>query len=296
MMAVTTEKGMLLHNELLAKYTTWRVGGPAEKMYLPADRNDLIKFIKALPGHEQLFWLGLGSNLLVRDGGIRGVVINTRGRLKAMRALDSSSVYVEVGVPCAHVARYCSEQGFAGAEFLAGIPGTMGGALKMNAGAFGGETWNIVKTVEMINRHGRVISRERDQFQVSYRTVRGPESEWFLAVELQLNAGEPLLSQQKIKSLLAQRALAQPTSKPTCGSVFKNPPSEYAARLIDACGLKGHRIGGACVSTMHANFIENSGQASAADIEALIEYVQQQVKMQHGIDLVTEVCIVGEKA
>lgn len=296
MMALTTEKGTLLRNESLAKYTTWRVGGPAEKMYLPADKNDLIEFIRQLPGHEQLFWLGLGSNLLVRDSGIRGIVINTRGRLKAMHALDSSRIYVEVGVPCAHVARYCSEQGLAGAEFLAGIPGTMGGALKMNAGAFGGETWNIVKSVEMINRHGRVMSRGQDQFLVGYRAVRGPESEWFLAAELQLNPGEPLLSQQKIKRLLAQRALTQPTSKPTCGSVFKNPPSEYAARLIDACGLKGHRIGGARVSAMHANFIENTGQASAADIEGLIEFIQRQVKTQHGIHLETEVCIVGEKA
>ncbi len=150
--------GRLLKNEMLAKYTSWRVGGPADQMYIPQDRQDLIEFIKALPKAEPVFWIGLGSNLLVRDGGIRGTVINTKGRLKEMRLAGQGLVYVEAGVPCAHVARFCGEQGLTGAEFLAGIPGTMGGALKMNAGAFGGETWNIVKNVEMVDASGNVTS------------------------------------------------------------------------------------------------------------------------------------------
>lgn len=285
--------GTLLKNEPLAKYTSWRVGGPAEQMYLPENKQDLIDFLTALPEHENIFWLGLGSNLLIQDGGIKGTVINTRGRLKEMQLIDSTKVYVEAGVPCAHVARFCTDLELTGAEFLAGIPGTMGGALKMNAGAFGAETWNIVGSVEMINANGEVTSRETDHFDVTYRAVKGMEDEWFLSVVLRLKKGEARISQQKIKGLLAQRSLTQPTNKPTCGSVFKNPPGDYAARLIEACDLKGYQLGGACVSKKHANFIENTGQATAADIEKLIEYIQQQVKQKHSVNLQTEVCKVG---
>ncbi len=287
--------GILLRNEPLAKYTSWRVGGPAEKMYFPESRNDLIDFLKALPKQENIYWLGLGSNLLVRDGGIKGTVINTRGRLKEMYLADANKVYVEAGVPCAHVARFCMGLGLTGAEFLAGIPGTMGGALKMNAGAFGGETWNIVSNVEMINVSGDVTKRGIEEFDVAYRSVKGLKGEWFLAVELKLSQGESELSQLKIKSLLEQRGLTQPTNKPTCGSVFKNPPGDYAAKLIESCGLKGFVIGGACVSEKHANFIENTGDATAADIEALIAYIQQQVTQQYDVTLETEVCRVGDK-
>lgn len=287
-------KGTLLANEPLAKYTTWRVGGPAERMYLPEGREDLIAFLKSLPEQEPVYWLGLGSNVLVRDGGIKGTVINTRGRLKDMQLIDSHKVYVEAGVPCAHVARFSVGLGLTGAEFLAGIPGTMGGALRMNAGAFGGETWNIVDSVEMISAHGVVTKREKDEFEVAYRSVKGLEDEWFLSVELSLNKGESEVSQQKIKDLLEARGLTQPTNKPTCGSVFMNPKGDYAARLIEVCGLKGYAIGGACVSEKHANFIENTGGATAADIEALIAYIQQQVAKQHQVILKTEVCRVGE--
>lgn len=285
--------GILLKNEPLAKYTSWRVGGPAEKMYLPEDRDDLIAFLGSLPEQENIYFLGLGSNLLVRDGGITGTVVNTRGRLKGMQLIDTNKVYVEAGVPCAHVARFCTELGLSGAEFLAGIPGTMGGALRMNAGAFGGETWNIVDSVEIIEAGGKVTKRGKEQFEVAYRSVKGLADEWFLAVELTLKKGESELSQQKIKALLEKRALTQPTNKPTCGSVFKNPPGDYAARLIEACGLKGYVMGGACVSEKHANFIENTGSATAADIEGLIEYIQLQVKQLKGISLQTEVCKVG---
>ncbi len=288
-----TTTGKLLVNEKMAKYTSWRVGGLADEMYLPTDKQDLINFIKNQPADKPLFWLGLGSNLLVLDGGIRGVVINTRGRLKEMKLAENGSVYVEAGVPCAHVARFCAEKGLIGAEFLAGIPGTMGGALKMNAGAFGGETWTIVKEVEMINRAGEVTQRQPDQFEVSYRSVKGLDDEWFLAAQLQLVAGDIAQSQEQIKALLEKRNLTQPTNQPTCGSVFKNPPGDYAARLIELSGLKGYTIGGACVSEKHANFIVNTGQATAADIEALIDYIQAQVKAQQGVCLQTEVCKVG---
>lgn len=287
-------KGRLLHEEPLAKYTSWRVGGPAERMYIPADRQDLCDFMKTLLPSEQVFWMGLGSNLLVRDAGIRGTVINTKGRLKEMRLLGEDQLYVEVGVPCAHVARFCGEHGLAGAEFLAGIPGTMGGALKMNAGAFGGETWRIVESVEMIDADGQVHLRKPQQFTINYRSVKSAEGEWFLAATLKLQMGDVVVSQQKIKSLLEQRAKTQPTNQPSCGSVFKNPTGDFAARLIEQSGLKGYAIGGACVSEKHANFIVNTGNATAADIELLISHVQRVVERKQGVSLQTEVCMVGE--
>jgi UDP-N-acetylmuramate dehydrogenase len=289
-------KGRLLENEPLAKHTSWRVGGPADKMYIPFDRQDLIDFIRQLPSEEPVFWIGLGSNLLVRDGGIRGTVINTKGRLKELKRLADGAVYVEAGVPCAHVARFCGEQGLCGAEFLAGIPGTMGGALKMNAGAFGGETWEIVQSVEMLSASGEVSVRGKDTFQISYRSVKGFDAgkEWFIAALLRLPQGDTGASQQKIRELLDRRGKTQPTNQPSCGSVFKNPPGDHAARLIEQAGLKGCVIGGAGVSEKHANFIVNLGHAKAADIEALIAHVRQIVKNNYGIDLQTEVCMVGE--
>jgi len=287
-------KGKLLSHEKLAKYTSWRVGGSADKLYIPFDRQDLCEFIAALPDSEPLFWMGLGSNLLVRDGGIRGTVVNTKGRLKEMKLAEDGSVYVEAGVPCAHVARFCAEQGLIGAEFLAGIPGTMGGALKMNAGAFGGETWGIVKQVEMIDGAGKVTFRYPHEFKVSYRSVKSIENEWFLSCRIQLQQGDTAISQQKIKGLLEKRAKTQPTNQPSCGSVFKNPEGDYAARLIEQTGLKGYAIGGACVSEKHANFIVNTGNATAADIEDLIYFIQKKVKEHQGVELQTEVCMVGE--
>ena len=287
-------KGKLLNNEKLAKYTSWRVGGPAERLYIPFDKQDLCEFIAALPDSEQVFWLGLGSNLLVRDGGIRGTVINTKGRLKELRLDEDGSIYVEAGVPCAHVARFCAELGLLGGEFLAGIPGTMGGALKMNAGAFGGETWGIVKQVEMIDGAGKVTLRYPHEFKVSYRSVKSVKNEWFLSCRLQLQQGDTSASQKKIKGLLEKRAKTQPTNQPSCGSVFKNPEGDYAARLIEQTGLKGYAIGGACVSEKHANFIVNTGNATAVDIEDLIYYVQKKVKEHQGVELQTEVCMVGE--
>ena len=293
---VTTElRGKMLMDEPLAKHTSWRVGGVAQKMYFPADREDLVEFINKLPANEPVFWLGLGSNLLVRDGGIAGTVINSKGRLKVMRLNDDKTVYVEAGVPCAHVARFCGEQGLVGAEFLAGIPGTMGGALKMNAGAFGGETWEIVSNVDVIDKQGKEQQLPAKNFAVSYRHIEGLKTDqWFLATTLNLQTGDTKASQKKIKELLEKRGQTQPTKQPSCGSVFKNPEGDFAARLIESSNLKGYKIGGACVSEKHANFIVNTGSATAADIESLIHYVQAQVKEQQGVLLETEVCMVGE--
>lgn len=287
-------RGELRYNEPLREHTSWRVGGPAERFYLPADRDDLILFLQSLPPDEPVFWLGLGSNLLVRDGGLRGTVISTRNRLKVLRYTETGRIHAEAGVPCAHVARFFSEQGLAGAEFLAGIPGTMGGALAMNAGAFGGETWNLVERVLSVDRGGHTHAREAGEFRVGYRSVVGPAGEWFLACELVPESGDGSAGRERIRELLARRNATQPTHLPSCGSVFRNPQGDYAARLIESAGLKGYAVGGACVSEKHANFIVNTGTATAAEIEALIGHVRDAVRRMHGLELETEVRIVGE--
>jgi len=285
--------GELLFDVRLADHTSWRVGGNADRLYWPAGSEDLVRFLQRLPEDEPLFWLGLGSNLLVRDGGIRGTVICTRGRLKDMSRVAEDRVFVEAGVPCAHVARFCVDRGYAGAEFLAGIPGTMGGALAMNAGAFGGETWSLVDHVITVDRTGMVRKRRKSEYAIGYRSVAGAEGEWFLAAELKLQSGNGDAGRDKIRELLAGRAAAQPTNQPSCGSVFRNPEGDFAARLIESCGLKGYTIGDAQVSPKHANFIVNLGNARASDIEAMIYHVQQQVALRHGITLLPEVRIVG---
>ncbi len=300
MMALDMNKqisGELLLNESLARYTTWRVGGPADRLYKPANLNDLILFIKQLPADEPLFWLGLGSNLLIRDGGIRGTVISTQGLLKELSTTASDRVRAEAGVTCAKVSRFCSSHSLVGAEFLAGIPGTMGGAIAMNAGAFGGETWNLIDEVEMIDRQGNLHHRRPSEFEVGYRSVVGHKDEWFVAAHLHLqrvSSEQQEVIKQKSRELLARRNDKQPIGQASCGSVFRNPEGGYAAELIEKTGLKEVCVGGACVSAKHANFIINTGSATAQDIETLINKVADAVYKAQGIRLVREVKYVGE--
>jgi UDP-N-acetylmuramate dehydrogenase len=287
-------RGELRFDEPLSRHTTWRVGGAARCFYRPADREDLVQFMRQLDSDEPIFWLGLGSNLLVRDGGFRGTVIATKGCLAASEWRGDTLLYAEAGIACAKLARMAARAGLCGAEFLAGIPGTLGGALAMNAGAFGGETWECVVSVETIDREGVVRRRTPEHFEVGYRQVKGPSGEWFLAAELQLQAGDIDAAQQRIRQLLERRGATQPTDKPSCGSVFRNPPGDHAARLIEAAGLKGRRLGGAQVSEKHANFIINTGNATARDIESLIAEVRREVAARSGIELQTEVHCIGE--
>lgn len=289
-------RGEMLEYEPMSRHTTWRVGGPARQYYRPADIADLAMFLRQLPDDEPLYWLGLGSNLLVRDGGINGTVIATSGRLNEIERLEQNRVRVECGVSCARVARFCAREGLAGAEFLCGIPGTMGGALAMNAGCFGGETWKLVEKVETLDHHGNLHIRSPREYRVGYRQVRGPVGEWFVAAHLALQVGDDAELQSRIKALLEQRAASQPTRLPNAGSVFRNPEGDFAARLIEAAGLKGRCAGGACVSDKHANFIVNSGGACATDIEALINEVQAEVRRQFDVCLQREVHIIGEPA
>jgi len=286
----------LLHNEMMSRYTSWRVGGPADCLYKPADLDDLVLFMQNLPIDEPVFWLGLGSNLLVRDGGIRGTVIATQGSLTDLDIMDNGCVRAEAGVTCAKVARFCSSHALSDAEFLAGIPGTMGGALAMNAGAFGGETWMYVESVETLDRKGQINIRKAEEFEVSYRKVSGLKDEWFVAAHLRLKKDKKaeIKIKKDIKNLLEERNKKQPIGLPSCGSVFRNPENAYAAQLIEEAGLKGTCIGGACVSEKHANFIINTGNATAMDIEELIEKVAASVKEKNGVALKREVHIVGD--
>ena len=289
-------RGKLALNEPMARHTSWRIGGPADRYYQPADLEDLGVFLSQLPEGEPLFWLGLGSNLLVRDAGIRGTVIATSGMLNEIDFVEGQRIRAEAGVSCAKVARFGARAGLTGAEFLAGIPGTLGGALAMNAGAFGGETWNIVTGVETLDRRGQFHRRTPDEYQIGYRSVRGPAGEWFVAAQLQLVEGDAEAAQARIKELLAKRGETQPTQLPNAGSVFRNPEGDFAARLIEACGLKGACEGAACVSEKHANFIINTGGATALQVETLIQRVADTVAREQGVQLEREVHIVGEAA
>jgi UDP-N-acetylmuramate dehydrogenase len=271
------------------------VGGSADRFYRPADLEDLRVFLAGLATDEPLFWLGLGSNLLVRDGGIRSTVIATHGALQELTLTSEQTLRIEVGVPCAKVARFSAYQGLGGAEFLAGIPGVMGGALAMNAGAWGSETWARVVAVETVDHRGQVRRRVPSDYEIGYRCVRGPREEWFVAAHLSLEPSDKTVSLARIRELLIRRAQTQPMGIASCGSVFRNPPGDYAARLIETAGLKGVCIGAACVSTKHANFIVNMGNATAADIEALMRQVTDTVVRVHGVKLIPEVRVVGEE-
>jgi UDP-N-acetylmuramate dehydrogenase len=283
-------------NEPMSRHTSWHVGGPAEIYFTPSDRADLAAFLSTVPAGVPLYWVGLGSNLLVRDGGIAGVVISMQGTFDRLERADPDTVYAEAGVACARIARQCIRWGLGPAEFFAGIPGTLGGALAMNAGAFGGETWRHVVEVETIDRGGREHRRPASEYQVSYRHVEPPAAEeWYLAARLRFEARPPE-HRGEVEALLERRKATQPIGEWSCGSVFTNPPGEHAARLIEAAGLKGLAVGGASVSTKHANFIVNHGSASAADIESLVARVQDEVQRAHGVRLHPEVRIVGRKA
>ena len=312
-------RGELRSREPMARHVSWRAGGAAQSAYFPLDLADLARFIRTLPGQEPVHVVGLGSNLLVRDGGLRGTVIFThrslRGLRLAPRGAGDGEIHAEVGVASPKVARFAAIHELAGAEFLAGIPGTVGGALAMNAGCFGAETWEIVAAVTTLNRAGALRERTRDDYEIDYRHVRlkadaggrmadgsdpstpdpRPSEEWFVAATFRLKRGSGKESRGKIAELLKRRIATQPLNDPNAGSVFRNPKGDYAARMIEACGLKGHVIGGAAISDKHANFIVNRGNARAADIEALIVLAEGRVKEKFGIVLEREVRIVGDE-
>ena len=285
----------IIKDESMSRHTSWRAGGNAKQYVQPGSLSELAEFIATLPEDEEIVFMGLGSNTLIRDGGFDGTVIATQAVMSQLEMIDDTTVYVGAGVAGAKLARFCSKHGLVGAEFFAGIPGLVGGALAMNAGAFGGETWPLVVAVETLNRKGEITKRLAGEFKYSYRHVEGPKDEWFVSATLKLARKDQQDNTVDIKQLLAKRAVSQPTGVASCGSVFRNPEGYYAAQLIEQCELKGKRIGGAVVSEKHANFIINDGNATAADIESLLKLVQATVKSETGILLQTEVKIIGDE-
>ncbi len=300
-------RGALRLNEPMSKHVSWRAGGVAARTYAPADLDDLCAFLRSISRTEGLYFVGLGSNLLVRDGGVRATVVFTHWALRQITLLSTGESNIEIhagaGVASPKVARFAALHGAQGAEFLAGIPGTIGGALAMNAGCYGGETWELVSSVTTIDRAGGLHQRAPNEFHIGYRSVKsisGLADEWFVSANFKVphgdadNASEK--SRNKIKQLLSKRIASQPLQQPNAGSVFRNPLNDHAARLIEVCGLKGTRIGGAEISLKHANFIVNTGDATAADIESLIDLAQNTVREKFGITLEREVRIIGEHA
>ncbi len=294
-------RGRLLVDEPMRKHVTWRTGGAADLAYAPADLDDAAQFLRTLPAGEPVYFIGLGSNVLVRDGGIRGTVILMHSSHAAMH-MDGALVYAEARAASPKVARYAATHGYVGAEFLAGIPGTVGGALAMNAGCYGSETWDRVQRVLMLRRSGELLERSPSDFAIGYRHAALKDGElgadeWFAAAWFGFERGDGAAALDRIRELLQRRISEQPLTLPNAGSVFRNPPGDHAARLIDACGLKGYAVGGVRVSEKHANFIVNvKGRGSAADIENLIEHVRHTVLAKHGVELVAEVRIIGERA
>jgi UDP-N-acetylmuramate dehydrogenase len=297
-------RGLLSRDEPMAKHVSWRAGGAARTFYQPADVLDLAAFLRTRPADEEVLFLGLGSNLLVRDGGFNGSVVFTHHALIGIEVESEVATprgtlafRAGAGVPAPHLARFVAKHGGAGAEWMAGVPGTVGGALAMNAGCYGGETWNHVIAVETVDRKGALRHRSAADYELGYRHVqlKGPGDEWFVSGVFGFAPGEEGAAMARIRELLQKRVATQPLNQPNAGSVFRNPSGDHAARLIESCGLKGFAIGGAQVSTKHANFIVNLAAASANDIESLIDHVQAAVLMKTGIELIREVRIVGER-
>lgn len=305
-------RGELRHQVAMSKHTSWRAGGVADRAYRPADLADLQTFLRGLPAAEAVYAVGLGSNLLVRDGGLRGTVLLLHGALKALRMTGTNTLHIEAGVPGAKLARFAAAHDLSGAAFFAGIPGTLGGMLAMNAGCYGSETWQHVSGVQVLTRNGELLEREPQDYVIGYRHVeriedrkgriedRGLErqdrssEEFFVSASLHFASGDGEVARRQIKDLLNQRIASQPLDLANAGSVFRNPAGDHAANLIERCGLKGKRIGGAQVSEKHANFIVNTGGATAADIENLIVEVRAIVAAQTGVVLHPEVRIIGE--
>ncbi|HSG75376.1 MAG TPA: UDP-N-acetylmuramate dehydrogenase [Burkholderiales bacterium] len=295
-------RGVLKAREPMSRHVSWRAGGAAARFYAPADLEDLQSFLAQLPPREPLLFVGLGSNLLVRDGGFNGTVVLTHAAGLHPQTLGGR-LYADAGVAAPKVARFAARHDLAHAEFLAGIPGTVGGALAMNAGCYGGETWDLVERAVTIDRSGALRTRARAEFDVGYRHCalrdgrRLGEDEWFAGAWFALRPGDGAVARGRIRELLVRRIASQPLQLPNAGSVFRNPPGDHAARLIESCGLKGLARGGARVSEKHANFIVNpERRASAADIEGLIEEVRRRVAERTSVELVPEVRIVGEAA
>ena len=286
----------ILFDVPLRDLNSWRVGGIADQFYFCTDKEKLSYNLQKRNFKLPIMFIGLGSNTLFRDGGFRGTIIAMHKGLNHIK-LEDQLFYAESGVSCSKLAKYIARLGYANSAFLAGIPGTLGGALAMNAGCYGSETWDFVDKVLTIDQNGIEHLRKKEEFDIAYRHVENKKNpqEFFIAAWLEFQKGKKEKAELDIKKLLEKRKLTQPLNWPTAGSTFRNPDGHFAAKLIEESGLKGYQIGGAQVSEKHANFIINKGNASASDIENLITYIKAEVFKQTKIKLETEIRIIGEK-
>lgn len=286
----------------MAHHVSWHAGGMASAAYWPADCDDLREFVRRQPADAALLLVGNGSNLLVRDGGFDGTVIFTAGLQKlqielAPPAHGYRQVYAEAGVAATQLAKFAAANGLTGLEFLAGIPGTVGGCVAQNAGCFGSESWDCIDRVNMLNRRGELIQRSHAEFEVGYRRVEPliEVGEWFAGAWFDLREADGSAAMRTVHEFIAKRRDSQPLDMPNAGRAFRNPQDNFAARLIQLAGMAGARLGGARVSERHPNFVINGGDASASDIERLIDLVAERVQEKFGVRLQCDVRIVGNK-
>jgi UDP-N-acetylmuramate dehydrogenase len=303
-MEIKNIKGEVLRNEPLSRHTSFGIGGPADLLVYPADTADLVALLREIRAQELPFIvLGGGTNLLVRDGGFRGVAIGLR-RLNAVkvereyRSLGGTYAVVsaEAGAVLAKVISFAANEALTGLEFATGIPGTIGGAVCMNAGTAEGEMGDVVETVTLLTPGGELATRSKEEMGFGYRTANVPAGHVVLSARLQLRHDEKKKIEAKVKVLMEKRKDRQPWGQPNAGSIFKNPLDESAGKLIESAGLKGKAVGGAQVSEKHANFIVNTGKATAADVLSLMEIMKQTVLEVHGARLEPEIKIIGEDA
>jgi UDP-N-acetylmuramate dehydrogenase len=301
-MEIAGFKGEIREHEPMSRHTSYAIGGPADVFACPTDRNDLVLLLREIrkKGQKHLV-LGGGTNLLVRDGGFRGVVISLE-RMQAVsiereyRSIGGSFavVHAEAGVPLPRLLSFTAEEGLTGLEFAAGIPGTVGGAVCMNAGTASGEFGDVIDSVTLLSVEGEIITKGREEMGFGYRTSTIPEGHLVLDVRIVLRRDDRNTIKARIKDLIDTRKQRQPAGQPNAGSVFKNPQEESAGKLIEAAGLKGTTVGGAKVSDKHANFIVNTGKARASDVLAIMEIVKGKVLEVHGVRLEPEIKIIGE--
>ena len=295
-------RGRLEQQVAMAHHVSWHAGGMASAAYWPADCDDLREFVRRQPADAALLLVGNGSNLLVRDGGFDGTAIFTAGLQKlqielAPPAHGYRQVYAEAGVAATQLAKFAAANGLTGLEFLAGIPGTVGGCVAQNAGCFGSESWDCIDRVNMLNRRGELIQRSHAEFEVGYRRVEPliEVGEWFAGAWFDLREADGSAAMRTVHEFIAKRRDSQPLDMPNAGRAFRNPQDNFAARLIQLAGMAGARLGGARVSERHPNFVINGGDASASDIERLIDLVAERVQEKFGVRLQCDVRIVGNK-
>jgi UDP-N-acetylmuramate dehydrogenase len=290
--------GQSVHlDRAMSEHTTFRIGGKADAVCFVQEIGEIQKLLSYI-SKENIPYLvvGGGSNLLVRDGGFKGVVIIMREHLASIEqhGINEQVLVAGGGLPLSNLVKHCSQKGLGGLEFLAGIPGTVGGAVIMNAGAFGKDMGTVVQSIEMLSPQGELISRDRSDLLFSYRASSFQEGTLVIRANLKCTRETPQVVSKRVAEYLGRRKATQPLEYPSAGSVFKNPPGDYAGRLIEETGLKGKKIGGAMISPKHANYIVNTGDARAEDVLALMAMAKEKVRDKTGVELEPEIRVVGD--